>query len=331
MAPLREFKIGGTVGKGAKDSLSYATVLSRIKQGKEQGYSSNEVMAAVAKSIKSRDLQDIVENGDLDEETFLEVLKVHYLEKSANSVYNELCLTKQRDDEDEVNYVLRMVGLRKRISKLSEEEGRPMDALLLKDSFFTSLDTGLKQGPVRMELQNTLTNQNLTDKELIREVGRVVAKEKQHRTKMTGAKEVAYVDEVEALYGGGRSEGKKVQETRPVDQEILGAIKDLKVDVNRKLTLVQDDVSDLKSRVSKCEQLWDESMSWGRQSPGGGLASGGAPTRGGGGATRRVNFKFLKCANCEKDGSKCYHCTTCGILGHRRDACPLKNEDPLNG
>ena len=54
--------------------------------------------------MKSRDLQNIVENGDLDEETFLEVLKVHYLEKSANSVYNQLCLTKQWDDEDEVKY-----------------------------------------------------------------------------------------------------------------------------------------------------------------------------------------------------------------------------------
>ena len=63
------------------------------------------------------------------------------------------------------------------------------------------------------------------------------------------------VDEVEVLNGGhrpggggGSSGGAKVPESRPVDQEILGAIKDLKVDVNRKLTKVQDDVQDLKTQ-----------------------------------------------------------------------------------
>ena len=98
-----------------------------------------------------------------------------------------------------------MVGLRKQVIRGT---GTPDGCIIT-----------LKQGPVRMELQNTLTNQHLTERELIREVGRVVAKEKQHRTKMTEVEEVAYVDEVEAVYG--RSDGKKVQETRLVDQEIL--------------------------------------------------------------------------------------------------------------
>lgn len=319
IAPLREFKIGGTVGKGAKDSLSYATVLSRIKQGKQQGYSSSEVMAAVAKSIKSIDLQDIVENGDLDEETFLEVLKVHYLEKNANSVYNEMCAAKQKAGESEVTFLIRMCGLRKRVEKLSREEGRPMDDSLLRDSFFTSLATGFRQGAVRLELQATLRNQALADKELIREVGLVVAKEQQHLLKMEGEKGVVSVDEVDVLNGvgknggGGSSGSSKVTESRPVDQEILGAIKDLKVDVNRKLTKVQDDVQDLKTRVAQCEQRWVETATGGPVLP---VGQGG----------KKPPFRFIKCTNCERDGKKCFHCTTCGKLGHKRDNCPEKNE-----
>ena len=158
MAPLREFKIGGTVGKGFKDSLSYATVLSRIKQGKKQGYTTSEVMGAVAKAIRSSELQDIVENGDLEEDTFLELLKAHYMEKNANSVYNEMCAAKQKVGENEVTFLIRMCGLRKRVEKLSLEEGRPMESSLLRDSFFTSLATGFRQGAVRLELQSTLRN-----------------------------------------------------------------------------------------------------------------------------------------------------------------------------
>ena len=324
IAPLREFKIGGTVGKGAKDSLSYATVLSRIKQGKQQGYTSNEVMAAVAKSIKSSELQDIVENGDLDEETFLEVLKVHYLEKNSNRVYNDMCGARQKASENEVEFLIRMCGLRKRVEKLSLEEGRPMEASLLRDSFFSSLATGFKQGAVRLELQGTLRNQALTDRELIKEVGFVVAKEQQHLLKSEGEKGVAFVDEVEVLNGGNRhggggsgGGGSKVPESRPVDHEILGAIKDLKVDVNRKLTKVQDDVQDLKTRVAQCEQRWVETATGGPVLP--------VDQR------NKKPYKFIKCAKCEEEGSKCFHCTTCGLLGHKRDACPKKNEKSLNG
>ena len=324
IAPLREFKIGGTVGKGAKDSLTYATVLSRIKQGKQQGYTSNEIMAAVAKSIKSSELQDIVENGDLDEETFLEVLKVHYLEKNSNNVYNEMCGAKQKASENEVGFLIRMCGLRKRVEKLSLEEGRPMEASLLRDSFFSSLATGFKQGAVRLELQGTLRNQSLTDRELIREVGFVVAKEQQHLLKSEGEKSVAFVDEVDVLNGGTRhggggsgGGGSKVPESRPVDHEILGAIKDLNVDVNRKLAKVQDDVTDLKTRVAQCEQRWVETATGGPVLP--------VDQR------NKKPYKFIKCAKCEEEGKKCFHCTTCGLLGHKRDACPKKNENSLNG
>ena len=328
MAPLRDFKIGGTVGKGFKDSLSYATVLSRIKQGKEQGYTSSEVMSAVAKSIKSSELQELVENGELDEDTFLEVLKAHYQEKSANSVYNEMCAAKQMATENEVTFLIRMCGLRKRVEKLSREEGRMMDSALLRDSFFSSLATGFRQGAVRLELQSTLRNQTLSDKDLIREVGQVFAKEQQHLLKMEGEKGVATVNEVDVLNGGGGKNGgggsggsgggAKVPETRAVDQEILGAIKDLKVDVNRKLTKVQDDVQDLKTRVAQCEQRWVETATGGPILP--------VDQR-----NRKPAYKFIKCAKCEEDGKKCFHCTICGELGHKRDVCPRKNENTLNG
>ena len=327
IAPLRDFKIGGTVGKGFKDSLSYATVLSRIKQGKQQGYTTSEVMSAVAKAIRSAELQELVENGDLDEGTFLEVLKAHYMEKKANSVYNEMCAAKQKPDENEVTFLLRLCGLRKRVEKLSIEEGCPMDSSLLRDSFFSSLATGFRQGAVRLELQSTLRNQALSDRELIHEVGLVVAKEQQHLLKMAGDKGVVSVDEVDVLNGGQRCGGggagaagaaNKVPETRAVDQEILGAIKDLKVDVNRKLTKVQDDVQDLKTRVAQCEQRWVETATGGPVLP--------VDQR-----NRKPVYKFIKCSKCEEDGKKCFHCTICGELGHKRDSCPRKNENTLSG
>ena len=52
------------------------------------------------------------------------------MEKKANSVYNEMCAAKQKPDENEVTFLLRLCGLRKRVEKLSIEEGRPMDDLV---------------------------------------------------------------------------------------------------------------------------------------------------------------------------------------------------------
>ena len=52
---LRDFKINGTVGGvDQRDTLSYTSLSFQMKQGKEAGYSSKEICAAVIRSIKAR-------------------------------------------------------------------------------------------------------------------------------------------------------------------------------------------------------------------------------------------------------------------------------------
>ena len=62
------------------------------------------------------------------------------------------------------------VGYCDQICKISRGEGQPMDEKLIKDTLYSSLSTGFKQGAVRLELQQTLHDCNLDNNSLLKEV-----------------------------------------------------------------------------------------------------------------------------------------------------------------
>ena len=259
IARLREFKIDGTVGKGSKDSLSYESLTSQIKRGKEQGYRFHEIVAAVVKKIKSDNpLKDFLEGSlDISEEELFEHLQIEYAERDAMTMLTEMANTRQRPAESKVGFCYRMITMRKRVKELSEQEGHPMNDVLLKRKLFSSLATGLKQGAVRLELQSTLNECKLSDKELVKEVGRIMTKETEHQNKQGG--NIVDVNEMEILNGAQRGvgdTGSKVNDTgsKGKDDIILAALNKLTVQAsqtNSKLTEMQEEVEELRGKIEK--------------------------------------------------------------------------------
>ena len=87
---LREFKINGTVGGvDQKDTLSYTSLSFQMKKGREAGYSSSEIHAAVIKAIKpGSNLWNYLESKcEISEIAFIKILRSHFKEKDASSVF----------------------------------------------------------------------------------------------------------------------------------------------------------------------------------------------------------------------------------------------------
>ena len=123
---IREFKISGQIGApGQKETLSYASLAFQIKRAKTEGYSFQEIQVAVIRAIKSgNNLRNYLESRlDIDEQAFFQILRSHYNEKDSTLVFHEMANACQRPNESEMDFCLRVMSLRERVSNLSVEEG----------------------------------------------------------------------------------------------------------------------------------------------------------------------------------------------------------------
>lgn len=183
----REFRIDGTVGLGSPNSLSISSLDYYIKRAEEDGYKQEEIIAGCIRATKASSLRFYLEsNPQMSMEEFMDALKLHYNDKQAIKLLNDLSLRSQADEfaleqnENELQFCMRMYGYCKKISKISQEEGQPIDESLIQKTFYQSLATGLKQGAVRLELQKTLREATLTERELLAEVRLLMNKELKH-------------------------------------------------------------------------------------------------------------------------------------------------------
>ena len=92
---LRYFKINETIGGvDQRDNLSYTSLSFQMKQGKEAGYSSKEICAAVIRSIKAgSNLRNYLESlVKISETAFIQTLRSHFKEKDATSVFHKMSM-----------------------------------------------------------------------------------------------------------------------------------------------------------------------------------------------------------------------------------------------
>ena len=129
----REFRIDGTVGLGSSNSLSLSSLNYYIKRAEKDGYKPEEIIAGCIRATKASSLRFYLEsNPEMSMEEFLEALKLHYNDQQAIKLLNEMSMRSQQDEfaleknETELEYCMRMYRYKKLISKLSNEEGKPI-------------------------------------------------------------------------------------------------------------------------------------------------------------------------------------------------------------
>ena len=311
----REFRIDGTVGKGHKDSLSYSSLCYQIQQGKDAGYTTGEIRYAVAKAAKQGSFKSYLEGlQQAPEDKFLEALQIIYNEKKAFKMLNEMSRCYQNDaqaletGEDEVQFCMRMFGYCDQIRKISSEEGQPIDEQLIKDTLYSSLSTGFKQGAVRLELQQTLNNCTLDNNSLLKEVTRVMNKEIEHKSKMEGEKKHVSVNEVDILNGrdsfsDDRRGGVHEKKGESKEDKMFSVITNLSLQMSELSDLTkrrESEMEELKKKLERCEA--------------------------------RLNSQDKKpknkCPTCEARKARfCPHCLGCGAEGHKKNdkECPLNS------
>jgi hypothetical protein len=315
---LREFKINGSIGAvDQKDTLSYTSLSFQMKRGKDSGYGSTEIRAAVIKAIKpGSNLRNYLESKiDLSETAFIKILRSHFKEKDASSVFQEMSNSSQSSSESELDFCLRVMSLRERVMTLSAEEECTFDEVLVRKKFFHTIFTGLRHNSVRMGLQNTLKAAIISDENLLEEISLVVYNESEHLNKQkakVNSEKTAKCTEINAI-GNCLPENKKDKKSKAKENPLLIEIQKLSAKVSQ-LSSVHVEMEALKKQVANSyrpnnQNNQNSSDFESRRRP-----------------FRRRNFR---CADCERRNiSFCNHCFVCGSTSHRRDACPdnTKNE-----
>ena len=105
----REFKISGQIGEpGQVDKLTFVSLTHQIDSGIKRGYKETEIVDAVIRAISLHSsLRSYVETlKDLSLPKLRKILRVHYREKSAPELYQNLATIFQEPKETPQQFLL---------------------------------------------------------------------------------------------------------------------------------------------------------------------------------------------------------------------------------
>ena len=308
---LRDFKINGTIGNaGQKDKLSYSSLSYQIQNGKDRGFSEKEICSAVIRAITPGNmLRTYFESREkLSLKSMIKVLRSHFKEKDATAIFTEMSNATQLGSENELEFCMRVMGLRQKVLSLSKEEDCPYEPKLVQSQFQHALFTGLKHNNIRHELRSVLKGgKKINDEDLLQEISDVMVNETEHSDKIHSAKVKTTVNVVESE----NSAPKKEKKTSNLCAEIS------------KLSLQVSELSTLKNDM---EQLRSEVKGYKSELKGHKEGIGGMFGKNQSGGHR----KYM-CINCKSTRAPfCNHCFLCGSTEHKRICCPHRGEPTKN-
>ena len=301
---FREFKVkNGTFGADCK--VNYRSLLYQIKEAKDLKHTEREILSGIISGMKADSALQIYFQGidDWTLDSCLEHLQNIADTTESTVLLNQMGNTSQEPSESEMNFLLRMFGLRDHIINITAEEDHPLDEAIVRKRFFHALSVGFKRDTVRLELGPLLKKVDTRDPVLMKELNDVVTRDKENREKTK--------DEKEAACNNLNASGK-----RGSDDAVLKAISKLtdKIDQvetkvnsisNRHSVRFPDDEereADEREAKKKREYAEEENRNF------------------------HKNMRFIKCKKCEERRVYCTHCNLCGKGGHKRATCPDAEE-----
>ena len=169
----KDFRIIGQVGEpNQKDKLTYISLLRQIDDGRSKKYSDKEIVAAVLKAIGPKSLRSYLEHmKDLSLPKLCQVLRIHYREKSATELYQELIAMKQERDETPSQFLIRALDVRECIvfAAKEDESGVAYTQETVQGLFLKTLESGLDED-ISSRIRPFLLRREVSDVELIQEV-----------------------------------------------------------------------------------------------------------------------------------------------------------------
>ena len=162
-------KIAGIIGGGKESGnkeLNYINLCSQINDAKRAGFTDNEIMAAVKKSISAgsnlRTYFDSRDDWSLDQ--MLQFLRNFFREKSPAEIFSELNTVCQGPEEEATSFLMRLFELRQKVLMASLAETLiPYEKSLVQNSFLRSIQTGLREESLRSHMKPFLNPAKKSD------------------------------------------------------------------------------------------------------------------------------------------------------------------------
>lgn len=283
----KEFKIVGKIGSvGQKDTLTFSSLWHQIEAGLKKGYSEREVIEGVIKSIAPENLLRAYLEGqpDLTFSTLNKILRSHFKEKDATTLFASLSTAKQLPTENANEFVIRLMTLRQKIFFTSKEDGHPYSQQLVQRTFQQAVYTGLKNENLRSQLRILLKSENVLDDELLETLTAAVTDESEHTDKFNASRKDVKTAQVKA----------SVTDT----------------DKLPKKNTYLDELTEIKSQLDQIYSVC--SIQPNQPSVSNNKTSGGKPSQ------KSRN----KCGACFQNGGFCNHCFRCGSTDHVIKNCP---------
>ena len=185
----REFKISGQIGEpGQADKLTFVSLTHQIDSGIKRGYKETEIVDAVISAISLHSsLRSYVETlKDLSLPKLRKILRVHYREKSASELYQNLATIFQEPKETSQQFLLRSLDLRNKVGFASKESDCEVqyDEPLIQKTFMKSFETGLRDDILAASLRPILRLSGLTDEDLMRHVNELASHLAERQSKL---------------------------------------------------------------------------------------------------------------------------------------------------
>ena len=304
----REFKISGQIGEpGQTEKLTFVSLMHQIDSGLKRAYQENEIVDAVIRAISPHSsLRSYVETlSDLSLAKLRRILRVHYREKTASEVYQQLATVCQQSCESPQQFLLRALDLRNKVNFASQESDCEFNygASLIQKTFVKSFETGLRDDILASNLRPTLRTSGLTDEELMRQVNELASQQAERSSKLASERQKS--TKVHACeVGKDEREARATNATTDAGQQLLLEIRQIKSEIN-----------DLKDQVNRRGSQAEN-------------ASGREPSYRGRGHGYQPNRTSWGCQNCKQRGrgDECNHCFACGDSGHVAWEC-YRNEN----
>ena len=219
----REFKIFGQIGEpGQTDKLSFVSLTHQIDSGLKRKYKESEIVDAVIRAISPHSsLRSYIETlPGLSLAKLRKILRVHYREKTASELYQQLATVCQQAKETPQQFLLRALDCRNKVNFASQEADCEFDYgfTLIQKTFLKSFETGLRDDILATNLRPILRASELSDEELMKQVNELASHQAERQNKLS-TQETRTRGEGDGCRGNkeGRETGKTKQ--RPAKRE----------------------------------------------------------------------------------------------------------------
>ena len=241
---FRDYKFSGTIG--GEKGLSFSSIQFEIQNARSLKYKEEEIRAGVIRAIApSHTLRDYFEmNPDATLDEMIEMFRNTFVEHNSNDSFTEFKKEFQRPDEKPSEFVTRMMAWRRKLRKLSIEEGKEIPPDVLTKAFYHVLSTGLRDEYLRAELrEHCRTATSMTDNEILKIVADIMKVKKEREEKLGESSQNAIkVDAVDASQ-------KKPDKKEKLNPFVL--IEEMKVSHEREMKQMRQEVTVQLAQIQK--------------------------------------------------------------------------------